>query len=594
MAHRGPDGSGYLDAGHVVLAHRRLAVIDPTPAGHQPMRGADGSSAIVYNGELYNEPQLRAGLERAGHRFRTSSDTETLIAALRQWGTGALRRLRGMYAFGFHDAVSQRLLLARDPLGIKPLYYWRGMHAGAPTVVFASEIPPILGHPAATPRPDLVTVSAYLTTIRTTLGERTLFDGVRVLQPGEWIEFDLSSDSLAALHGHIAPSDIPSIATAESDGGGVRAAIESSIRAHLRSDVPICCLLSGGLDSTIVASVARRELDELWTYCSGAPSDASGETPSLDDFAAARVAADHLGTRHAEAPVDRAMFISRWQEMVAAMGLPLSTPNEVAINEVARRLRADGKIVTISGEGADELFGGYELPMRGAHEFEASLTASSDTHGASWTEQRALLQTNHAAWVPISAKPAIFHEPIARAIEGDAALLSFYARELDRLEHEGVNEHPAQRHLRFQRRINLTGLLQRLDSATMLASVEGRTPFADIAVVRRAESLPMAWKFVLGAAINGQPACPSRTKIALREAFAGVIPEAILQRPKASFPLPFQAWCGDAAHLLSQSALARELFTEAAISTVASRPTDVWPLAWPMINIAMWGRRWWE
>lgn len=592
MAHRGPDGSGYLDAGHVVLAHRRLAVIDPTPAGHQPMQAADGSSAIVYNGELYNEPRLRAELERAGHRFRTNSDTETLIAALRQWGTAALGHLRGMYAFGFHDVVSQRLLLARDPLGIKPLYYWRGMHAGAPTVVFASEIPPILGHPGVTPRPDLITVSAYLTTIRTTLGERTLFEGVRALQPGEWIEIDLASEPLTARHGHIAPKDVVAIDANESDQS-TRAALEDSIKAHLRSDVPICCLLSGGLDSTIVATVARRELDELWTYCSGARSDASGESASLDDFAAARVAADHLGVRHSEAPIDGEMFSSRWQEMVAAMGVPLSTPNEVAINEVARRLRADGKIVTISGEGADELFGGYELPMRGAHEFEATLASSDDGDEISRTERRALFQANHAAWVPISAKAAIFHEPIARVLEGDAPLLSFYAHELDRLEHEGVNEHPAQRHLRFQRRINLTGLLQRLDSATMLASVEGRTPFADVAVARRAEALPMASKFVLGARNGDQRSGASRTKIALRNAFAGVIPELILRRPKASFPLPFQAWCGDMAPVLSQSALARELFTEAAIATIASRPAEVWPLAWPMINIALWGRRWW-
>jgi asparagine synthase (glutamine-hydrolysing) len=157
-----------------VLAHRRLAVIDPTPAGHQPMVAADGRTALVYNGELYNDAEIRAELERGGVVFRTACDTETVLAALERWGPGAMCRLRGMYALGYVDLRTRRLILARDPLGIKPLYYAIAQRGGGGSeVVFASEIPALLAHPGLSAQPDLVTVSSYLTTIRTTLGRRS-------------------------------------------------------------------------------------------------------------------------------------------------------------------------------------------------------------------------------------------------------------------------------------------------------------------------------------------------------------------------------------------------------------------------------------
>jgi asparagine synthase (glutamine-hydrolysing) len=165
---RGPDGLDWCARGNVVLAHRRLVVIDPSPTGVQPMATADGRFAIVYNGELYNDAEVRRELGAAGVAFRGPSDSETVLRALEEWGTYALPHLRGMYALGLHDAATHTLLLARDPLGIKPLYYWLGQVDGASTLIFASEVQAILAHPDVRARPDLATVSAYLTTIRTT------------------------------------------------------------------------------------------------------------------------------------------------------------------------------------------------------------------------------------------------------------------------------------------------------------------------------------------------------------------------------------------------------------------------------------------
>lgn len=588
MSHRGPDDAGYLDRANVLLAHRRLAVIDPTPAGHQPMTTPDGRFAIVYNGELYNDAELRLELQKCGHRFRTSSDTETILAAVAEWGWGAIPRLRGMYALGIHDSGTARFLLARDPLGVKPLYIWRHRSEGTARILFASEVQAILAHPAISPRPDMAGVSAYLTTIRTTIGDRTLFEGVRVLQPGDMIDIDLRADSLTERRTSQAVLALSSRA-ATSAADGVRSEVESSIRAHLRSDVPTCCLLSGGLDSSIIGAVARSSLPELWTYCAGAPTPAatpSASSPVLDDLGAARNVSGLLGTRHAEAGITRELFAARWAEIVEKTGLPLSTPNEVAIHEVALRLRSDGKIVTISGEGADELFGGYDILLDHALAFEASLTAARP-RGPGLAAARARFQADDAAWIPISSKPAILSESARRSSESDAVLLDVYTRECEALAAGDRSfEEPLQVHLRFQRRINLAGLLLRLDSATMLAGVEGRTPFADVRVAALAEALPMSEKF-------GRGTGPARTKSCLRRAFADIVPEFVLRRPKASFPLPFQDWCADHAPLLSPSGPATEFFSAAAIQAVRQQPGELWSLAWPMLNIAMWARRWW-
>lgn len=586
MAHRGPDDAGYLDRGNVVLAHRRLAVIDLSEAAHQPMSSEDGRFAIVYNGELYNDAELRDELARAGWRFRSSSDTETILAALARWGPAGILRLRGMYAFGFHDAHEGRFLLARDPLGIKPLYHWRGTHAGVPTVVFASEIRPILDHPAVSPQPDTAAISAYLTTIRTTVGERTLFEGVRTLLPGQIVEIDLRSDALPTRRTSCA------IGRAEVSGAsiveGVRSAVEDSVRAHLRSDVPTCCLLSGGLDSTIITKLARRESTDLWTYCAGGPGGASGESGAgLDDLSAARLVAGEIGTLHAEALVSRELFGQRWLEMVESTGVPLSTPNEVAIHEVARRLRDDGKVVALSGEGADELFGGYDILLDHAAAFEAAPRSAA---GADLASRRARFQADDAAWIPIAAKPAVMSEAMARRSEGDAVLLDAYTREFADL--DDGSQDGLQVHLKFQRRVNLAGLLLRLDSASMLAGVEGRTPFADVRIAEIAESLPMPEKFAARSGADIKPG-PARTKLILRRAFADEVPPRVLERAKASFPLPFQAWCGDGIGSLADSGIAREFFSEAAIATVRARPAELWPVAWPMLNIAIWARRWW-
>lgn len=599
LTHRGPDAAGIWRAGPAILAHRRLSVIEPGAGANQPMTTPDGRFAIVYNGELYNDADLRRDLESRGARFQTRCDTETVLLALAHWGMDALPRMRGMFALGLYDTRLGTLTLARDPLGVKPLYF----HTGPHEITFASEPGPIVAHPRIGARPNWRMVSAYLTTIRTVLGNDTMFEGVHALGPGQAAQCDLSGAApVVRLLDYWRSPSIGDDSISESDAARVVSdRVDESVHAHLRSDVPTCALLSGGLDSTVIASLARREMADLRTYCAGAREGAAMGAPDNDLFFA-RLAARQIGTKHAEAVVHRELFAEVWPAMIARLGVPLSTPNETAIYTVASRLRADGCVVTLSGEGADELFAGYAAPMISAARFlEARL------HGEHEGVHPGLFELESNAWMSPSIKAAALTDAARRRADDDRWLRDFYTAEFDRSAAEALSDAPLgapakpslDAHLRMQRRINLTGLLQRLDTATMLAGVEGRTPFADAVVAALADSLPMAVKFeapVLAGAGAHSPIdsdAPPRTKIALREAFRGAIPDEVIDRPKASFPLPFQSWIADHAPALRRSSFARELFTEAAIETVGAQPENAWQFAWPMINAAMWGERWW-
>lgn len=613
LAHRGPDAAGVWRApgGGAALGHRRLIVIDPSPEANQPMRSPalsvtddpEGRFVLVYNGELYNDAELRREMSTVGVTFRTRSDTETVLLALMLWGTGALRRLRGMFALALYDTRANTLLLARDPLGIKPLYF----RADEKQLIFASEVGAIQAHPDVPSRPNMAMVSAYLTTIRTVLGNATMYEGIHSLAPGQMAMCDLSGASPSVrvrAYGPRHGSHDAAATSGRGDAGSVarrvRRAVEESVRLHLRADVPTCALLSGGLDSTITATLAREHAAHLRTYAAGCPVPAHcADDAANGDLAFARRVASLLGTDHAEAHVTREVFAERWPWMIERMGVPLSTPNEVAIHTVASRLREDGCIVTISGEGADELFGGYEIPLSAAAAYLSSPNRLKNP---------GRFEIENACWISPELKMGVLQPRVWESVVEDAWLLEFAEREFEAALEETGGEHTLETHLRMQRQINLTGLLQRLDTATMLAGVEGRTPFADVGVLAAANGTPMEMKFAPAgreegehAGEGGQPypaqhaggaavatRAAARTKIALREAFADRVPGFVLERPKASFPLPFQQWLRDHVHALRESAFAREVFNPAAIEAVRREPAKLWHLAWPMVNVAMW------
>jgi asparagine synthase (glutamine-hydrolysing) len=589
MVSRGPDAAGLWRFENAVLAHRRLSVVDRSESADQPMSSPDGRYVIVYNGELYNDAELRRelgqlGLPRGG--WRTGCDTETVLAAFEAWGDAAFERLRGMFAVAVYDSVRRRVVLARDPLGMKPLYFWFDPNE----LVFASQLPTVLGHPKVPKVPNLRMISAYLSTIRTVLGIDTLFEGVYALEPGRALSCDLRSKVIEPEIWTFADStpvrsDPLSLEEAAEE---LVVGLRDSIKRHMRADVPVCTLLSGGLDSALVAALARDEAHELRSYCVGA--DGSEQELSQTDLGYGARTAAALELPHTEARLRREDFLEEWRWMVDELGVPLSTPNEVAIHRVAARLRRDDCIVTLSGEGADELLAGYEGPMDALYR----LCADRPTDGRGGEFQLAT-----TSWISPMDKGELFSAFAWDALEGDRFLLTEYERIFDQCVAEaGPHATAIDAHARFLRRVNLSGLLQRLDTSTMLASVEGRTPFADIELMRLSESFPMSVKYepvasLVAAGGGGTEVVRApRTKRCLREAARGLVPEEVRTRAKASFPLPFQSWLEDEGGRLLESPFARALFQQPTLEAVAAEPSRHWNYAWPMLNLACWGDRW--
>lgn len=571
ISRRGPDGSGAWSNERVVLAHSRLSVRDPR-GGAQPVHSGGGRWVLVYNGELYNDAELRAELRPTGG-WRDHSDTETVVAALEAWGVDAFPRLRGMFALAAFDTHTNRLVLARDPLGIKPLYWW----SDGRSVVFGSEPRVVLAHPDVPVRPNLTCVSAYLTTLRTTLGEHSMFEGVHTLPPGAVLTVDLDREPLKPVRSHWhrgRPVD-PEI-TPEAAADRLGAALADSVHRHLLSDVPVALMLSGGLDSAVLASLAAEEAPALHAYTSGALGERGGDVES------SRLLAQQTGLTHHEVPLDEEGFERGWTHMVHELGVPLSTPNEVAIHAMSRRLRADGHVVALSGEGSDELLGGYGGFL------EAAAAHAADTGRGAAATSGGRFQLDAASWVPLGTKAHLFQPRTWEGLDADAELLREYDRTFDRcVEDVGGAGGALDAHLRFLRHVNLPRLLRRLDTATMLASVEGRTPFADIEIVDLCESFPMAAKFRTGGEAES-----SSTKLALRRAFEHSVPRQVIERPKVSFALPFHDWLGNRAETLGSSEFARSIFEPQLLEAVVRDPAKSWRFAWPMINVALWGERW--
>lgn len=584
LAHRGPDASGTFEHSGLALAHRRLVVVDPSDAARQPMRSPDGRCVLVYNGELYNDAELRSDLGRLGVTFATSSDTLTMLMALQVWGERALERVRGMFSLCFVDLTRRVAILARDPLGIKPLYFAELEEARGESLVFASEPGAMLECPGVSREPDDLVVAAYLSTLRTTLGERTLLRDVSSVEPGGVLRVSYGTGRLNvqrwSLWDRLGPEP-----RREADAAECEALVRESVVRHRRADVPLCALLSGGLDSTIIVSQTLEAgrgagAGVLKTYCSGAKG---GTGPGSDDFAFARLVAERFGTTHQEVPVTPECFERSWDEMVTKLRWPLSTPNEVAIREVCRSLRSDGHVVALSGEGADELFGGYDLALRqsalfcrGGHPLQAR---HADLEGGEFE-----LLCN--AWLSPDGYADVLEMDFLERIDRGEPLRAWYRRQFeiasDRASAAGHDE-PLQAHMLLLRRVNLSQLLARLDTSSMLEGVEGRTPLADLAVARYAESLAMDAKFV-----DAEPRRVTNSKILLRRAFGPSIPSEVVAREKASFPLPFAQWLGSSRRSILESERLRTIVRETALQAAASNPSQYWHLAWPLANLCKW------
>src|SRR5438105_1528866 len=585
LGHRGPDSFGeYVDGG-VGLAARRLSIID-LETGDQPIANEDGSCHVVQNGEIYNYEELRQQLERAGHRFRTHGDTEVLVHAYEQWDTDFARRLRGMFAVAVWDAPRRRLVLARDRFGIKPLYY----RAGAGELSFASEL-------RALPRGelDLDALEAFLA-FNAIPAPLTIFRDCRKLPAGHVLVWE---DGRARLDRYVRPGPVPVAELRDDDEAELleelRSRLRDSVRAHLVSDVPVGVMLSGGVDSALLAALAAEESPEpLRTFSIGF------EERSFDELADARRVAERYGTRHRELVLrpDAALLLPA---LAAAFDEPFGDSSALPTYLVSRLAAEDVK-VALSGEGGDELFGGY-------YTYAADLLA--ERVGGFARVARPLVER-----LPTSAAKASFdyrakrfvraaHLPPLERHHGWKEIFSADAPPeltgrrsrsdpVDLLRDRFAETGDAELLARLQD-VDLglylvDDLLVKTDRASMAHSLEARVPFCDTVVSNLALALPDRQK-VRGLA----------KKVLLRRAAAPLLPRKIVYGRKRGFSIPAGAWLrGDlepfAREVLSRETLERQgFFSAGAVGRVlddhVSGREDRSRQLWGLLAFTLWHQR---
>jgi len=532
IAHRGPDDDGYLVDGNAGLAHRRLSIID-VAGGSQPVWNEERSVAIVFNGEIYNYAELTERLEGLGHTFATRSDTEAIVHAYEEYGEDCVDHLRGMFAFAIWDRPRRRLLLARDRLGIKPLYYWRSSRR----LAFGSEIKALLELPEVPREVDPEALDLYLS-LRYVPAPRTMYRGICKLEPGHVLVCEGRDVRVRRYW------DVPT-AAADRHGPADPAAIrrrftellDECVRMHLMSEVPLGVFLSGGLDSTAVLAVADRAAGRPFRTFTVGYEPTSAEAMAANEFTYARLAAESYGAEHTEVTLADADFASALPELVWHLDEPLADPACVPLFYVARRSREDVTVV-LSGEGADEILGGYGIYRR-MLDLETAYRLSRGALG-NLVPLAARLGAGERAQHALR----LAGEPLERRYRGVAR--SFFPETKNRLLGRGpraqslVDEvfarhfaacagaSPLDRMLYVDMKTWLPDeLLMKADRMTMASSQELRVPFLDHRLVELAALAPPELK------IRG-----GMGKVLLREAMAGRVPAAIIERSKKGFPVP--------------------------------------------------------
>jgi asparagine synthase (glutamine-hydrolysing) len=537
LAHRGPDDHGQIVVGPVGLAMRRLNVIDLV-SGHQPMSTEDDSVHIVFNGEIYNFLLLRQELEQRGHRFITHADTEVLLHAYMEYGTDCVRHLRGMFAFAIWDERNHTLMLARDRLGKKPLYYQQN----AQGIIFGSELKALLASGTVEREIDYEALNDYLT-YQYVPSPRTIFRGVSKLPAAHWLTIDASGRN--ELHRYWEPAypDPSAVESSEEEyTERVRACLEESVNLRTISDVPLGAFLSGGVDSSlVVAMMARASNRPVQTFSIGF------DEPSHDESAYARQVADHLGTEHHEQIVHPDAF-DVLPALVRSFDEPFADHSAIPMYYLSRSAR-EHVTVCLTGDGGDEVFGGYNSYVNGLrrHRSDAlpgwirslvlqpafrlapsgfSLKEPLFHLGADTVRRHGWnLSSGGFSWAD---KPSLLSTDVRRQItSADASydLLGAAAREvassdtLTTLQHMDLMTYLPE------------DILVKVDRMTMAHSLEGRSPLLDHELVELLASIPSSFK------IRG-----GETKYLLKKIAQEFLPDSIINRPKKGFSAPLSSW----------------------------------------------------
>jgi asparagine synthase (glutamine-hydrolysing) len=594
IAHRGPDDEGFLETStrdtiyRIGLAHRRLSIIDLS-TGHQPMSNEDGSVQIVFNGEIYNFQELRTELIARGYAFRTKSDTETIVHAYQEWGPDCVSRFRGMFAFAIWDAKHERLFLARDRFGKKPLFLYQ--REGA--LAFASEIKAILKFPGVSARVNHESLGDYFS-YRYVPGPATLFAGIRKLPPGSYAVWERGTLTETR---YFLPADgnAPQKSAAPTDPVGTFLQIlDESVRIRMISDVPFGAFLSGGIDSSaVVGLMSRHSQLPIKTYSVGFSEAKYSEL----DYA--RTIATQFKTDHHELVIAQKHFLDNLPALVRYRDAPVAEPSDIPIYLLSAEARRTVKMV-LTGEGSDEFLGGYPK-----HVYERYATAYQQI--PRYLRSRLIEPVSRA--LPYGArriKTAMFNLGIEDRAERmprwfgalsnreRSELLNFPPSSQNLIDAPQFATQPGNSALRNILYFDQTSwlpdnLLERGDRMTMAASIEARMPFMDHELASYVSGLPDEWR------VRGR-----QTKRILREAMKQLLPAKILDRPKVGFRVPINEWFRTdlsdylRSHLSGPQSVTRSYYRPAVLQRYldehqAGRQNHE-KLLWTMLNLEIWHR----
>lgn len=592
IRHRGPDRQATFVEGPVGLGHARLSILDLSPLGDQPMEAGD--AVLVYNGEVYNAAELRTALEKTGVQFRGHSDTEVVLHAYLAWGTDVFRRLNGMFALAIWDRRTQTLHLARDRFGIKPLF----VSETAGRFTFGSEIKALLASGNLARDVDAQGLAEYLW-YGNTLGQTTLFQGVRQLLPGHRIEMR-AGQALETPYWRL--EDVPRHAPHPEEAiAQVRERLEQAVRRHLASDVPVGVFLSGGIDSSAVTAFASRHYEgRLASYAVGFDFQ---ESP--DELAKARRVAERFGTEHHELHLRGGELPQTIERLVEAHDQPFADAANIPLYLLCEALQGQLRVV-LQGDGGDEVFGGYRryavasaeawwraaagpagallrmLPRSPALHRRARFLRAVGLRDVA-LRQALLLTMEHYDFSPFAyLNPAWRaqveqHDPFAR-----------YREVVPQFAAQG----PVQRALLTDLSILLPDdFLPKVDRATMAHSVEVRVPLLDAELTEYVIGLPASFKVGAG----------GEKKWVLRQALRGIVPDEVLDGPKTGFGVPYSSWLRGPLSgylrsvLLDASTRRAALFDPAEVQRaiedhVAGRRNHGF-LLWKLLQLALWHQR---
>lgn len=528
VVHRGPDmGGKYIDA-HCGLGFRRLSILDLSEAGAQPLYSEDGNKILIFNGEIYNYTEIREDLMAKGYKFKSNTDSEVLIHGYDEYGEALVNKLRGMFAFCIWDKVEQKVFAARDNFGIKPFYFYEYEYNGQKALMIASEIKAFLDHPSFEKEVNKKALKPYLTFQYSAQPDETFFKGVKRLKPGHYFTYQ-NGEMNIQKYWEVNFNDQHK--TLEENIADIRAVIDDSVKMHKQSDVPVGSFLSGGVDSSYITE----QLMPDKTFSIGFAEDTFDETTHAEDLS------NILNIENIKRTIDADDCLGMLSTIQYHMDEPQSNPSTMPLYFLSKLVKDNDVTVVLSGEGADEIFGGYEWygldegqkKLKKLPNFILKPAASLAKHLPNFRGKTTLLRAGRPVEETFIGQALVFEEDEAKDILNSDYQQSRSVKDItDKVYSLVQGKDDVTKKQFLDIKLFMAGdILQKADKMSMAHSLELRVPFLDKEVMKVGEQIGSEQKITNGT-----------TKYVLRKAAEKSLPEEWFKRKKKGFPVPIKLW----------------------------------------------------